>query len=142
MNKMIKNIILIVVTAIVVFLIPLFLTHDSPTQVNMPQLNAQEIATKKEEADRAEKRAQKAARARQVYACKSDEECIIVDKDPCGCAVGPKGVTAININFITEFNTMNGQQGATTCSDVVSTEKECSATAKGVCVSGTCKIHY
>ena len=142
MNKIVKNVILMVVTAGVVFLIPLFLMHDSPTQVNIPQLDAKEIATKKEEADRAEKQAQRAARTRRVYSCQVDEDCIIVDKDPCGCAAGPKGVVAINVNFIADFNAINSQQGTKACPDVVSTERECSPTAKGVCVSRVCKIHY
>lgn len=131
-----------VVTAVVVFLIPLFLTHDTPTEVNIPQLDVQEIAAQKEEANRVEKKAKREARLRRVYACQTDDDCIIVDKDPCGCAAGPKGVTAINVNFITDFNELNNQQGTKACSDVVSTERECSPTAKGVCVSRVCKIRY
>lgn len=142
MNKMIKNAVLIAITAGVVFLIPLFLSHDSPIEVNIPQLNVQEIATKKEAAEQAEKQAQKEARVRRVYACQADEDCIIVDKDPCGCAVGPKGITAINVNFITEFNAMNNQQGAKACPDTISTEQECSDSAEAVCVSRVCKIRY
>ena len=142
MNKMIKNVVLIVVTAVVVFLIPLFLTHDSPTQVDVPHLNAQEIAAQKEATEQAEKQAQKEARIRRVYACQTEEDCIVVDKDPCGCAAGPQGVTAINVGQITAFNSINNQQGAKACPDVISTEKECSATAQAVCVAHTCKIRY
>ena len=142
MNKMIKNVILIAATTGVVFLIPLFLAHDSPIEVVVPQLDAQEMAAKKEAAEQAEKQAQKEARARRVYACKTDEDCIIVDKDPCGCSIGPKGVVAINVNFITDFNTMNSKQVTKACPDTVFTEKECSAKAEAVCRAHTCKISY
>ena len=142
MNKLIKNVILVVATVVVLFLIPLFLSHDQPIEVTIPQLDAQELASKKEAAEQAEKQAQKEARIRRIYACQTNEDCLIVDKDPCGCAAGPKGVTAININFITEFNAINAQQGAKACPDTVSTEQECSATAEAVCVARTCKIRY
>lgn len=142
MNKMIKNLVLIACTAGVVFLIPLFLSHDSPIPVEIPRLDAQEMAAKKEAAEQAEKQAQKEARARRVYACKIDEDCIIVDRDPCGCALGPKGVTAINVNYITDFNAINAQAMTKTCPDTVSTEKECSPHAEAVCRARTCKIQY
>ena len=51
---MIKNIILIVATVGVAFLIPLFLAHDVPIEVNIPQLNEQELAAQKEAAEQAE----------------------------------------------------------------------------------------
>ena len=142
MNKMIKNIVLITATVGVVFLTLLFLAHDAPIEVNIPQLDAQEIAANKEALQQAEKQAQREARARRIYACQTDEDCIIVDKDPCGCAVGPKGVVAVNINFITDFNALNNNQVTTACPDTVSTEKECSETAKAICRARTCKISY
>ncbi len=140
---MIKNIVLIAATAVVIFLIPLFLAHDSPIQVNLPRLDAQEMAAKKEAAEQAEKQAQRAARARRVYACETDEDCIIVEKDPCGCAIGPKGVEAINVNFITDYNAIHSKNVlAKTCPDELSTEKECSPDAEAVCRARTCKIKY
>ena len=142
MNKMIKNLVLIACTVGVVFLIPLFLSHDSPIPVEIPRLDAQEMAAKKEAAEQAERQAQKEARARRVYACKVDEDCIIVDTDPCGCALGPKGVTAINVNFITDFNAINAQSMTKTCPDTVSTERECSPNTEAVCRARTCKIQY
>ena len=141
MNK-IKNIILIAATAGVVFLIPLFLAHDEPIQVEIPSFDAQELEAKKEAQQQAERQAQREARARRVYACQEDEDCVIVDKDPCGCGIGPKGVVAININFITDFNALNSNQVTTTCPDTVSTEKECSETAQAVCRARMCKIIY
>ena len=98
MKKMIKNVVLIVCTAGVLLLIPLFLSHDSPIPLDIPRLDVQELAAQKEAAIQAEKAAQKQAKVHRVYACQTDEDCIIVDKDPCGCAIGPKGVVAININ--------------------------------------------
>ena len=91
----------------------------------------------------AEKEAQRQARARRVYSCKADEDCIIVDKDPCGCAIGPKGVVAINVNYLTDFNALNSQKMVTkSCSEVLSREKECSPSARAVCKAHTCKITY
>jgi len=142
MNKMIKNVVLLVAITVVVFLIPLFLLHDAPIEVTIPQLDAQELAAKKEAAEQAEKQAQKEARIRRVYACQADEDCIIVDKDPCGCAVGPQGVVAINVDFVTDFNTLNSNQVTKACPDTISTEKECSEEAKAVCIARTCKIRY
>ena len=143
MNKMTKNVILMVATVGIVFLVPLFLAHDSPIEVNIPQLDAQEMAAKKEAAEQAEKQAQKEARARRVYTCKTDEDCIIVDKDPCGCAIGPKGVDAINVNFVTDYNAIHNKNVlAKACPDTVSTEKECSENAQAVCRAHTCKIIY
>ena len=142
MNKMIKNGVLLVAMVGVLLLIPLFLMHDAPIQVDIPHLDAQEMAAKKEAVQQAEKQAQREARARRVYACQTDDDCIIVDKDPCGCAIGPKGVTAINVNYITDFNAINRTMGTKACPDTVSTEKECSANAEAVCRARTCKISY
>lgn len=142
MNKMIKNVVLIAATAGVLFLIPLFLANNTPIEVDIPRLDAQELAAQKEAVQQAEKRAQKEVRNRRVYACQVDEDCIIVEKDPCGCAIGPKGVVSINVNFVTEFNALNSQQVTTACPDTVSTEKECSETAEAVCRAHTCKISY
>lgn len=142
MNKMIKNVVLLVAITVVASLIPLFWAHDAPIEVTIPQLDAVEMAAQKEAAQQAEKQAQREARARRVYACQSDEDCIIVEKDPCGCAVGPKGVAAINVNFVTDFNTLNSKQITTACPDTISTEKECSAEAQAVCQARTCKITY
>ena len=142
MNKLIKNVVLITAVVVVVFLIPLFLMRDAPIQVDIPHLDAQQLAAKKEAVQQAEKQAQKEARVRRMYACQTDEDCIIVDKDPCGCSVGPKGVTAINVDFVTEFNTQNNQTLAKACPDTVSAEKECSESAQAVCRARVCKIEY
>lgn len=143
MNKKIKNIFLLVCTGVIVFAIPMLLSHHTPTQVDLVELDAQEIAVQKEAAAQAEKQAARQARAMRVYACSTNEDCIIVDKDPCGCSVGPKGVVAINVNHIVDFNAMNNQKSVTsTCAEKVSQEKECSPSARPVCKARRCKIEY
>lgn len=132
-----------VCTAGALFLIPLFLTHDDPIEVDIVKLDAQEMAAKKEAAAKAEKQAQRQARAARVYSCKEDDDCIIVDKDPCGCGIGPKGVTAINVNYIVDFNAINSQNSImTSCPQTPSREKECSPSARPVCKAHRCKISY
>ena len=143
MKKLIKNVFLLACTGGVVCLIALFMTHDSPIPVDIPALDSAEIAAQKEAAAQAEKEAQRQAHAKRVYSCSTDEDCLIVDKDPCGCAAGPKGVVAININYITDFNAINAQRMVTkACAEVLSREKECSPTAHAVCKARTCKIVY
>lgn len=143
MNKMIKNLVLAGAAVGVLLLIPLFLTHDVPTEVvNIPYLDAQELAAQREAAEQAAKQAQKEVRVHRVYTCQTDEDCIIVEKDPCGCAVGPKGVVAINVNFVTDFNELNKQPVTKACPDTVSDEKECSENAEAVCRAHMCKIIY
>ncbi len=143
MKKVITNVCLGVCTVAVVLLIALFLSHDVPIQVEIPRLDAQELTAQKEASVKAEREATRKARMNRMYACSADEDCIIVDKDPCGCAAGPKGVVAINVNFITEFNKLN-QTGLITkaCSAEVSTQQECSPAAKAVCWVRRCKISY
>lgn len=143
MKKIIANVLLLACTVGVVLLIPLFLSHDSPIQVEIPRLDATELAAQKEVAAQAEKEAARKTRVHKVYSCQTDEDCIIVDKDPCGCAAGPKGVMAINVNFITEFNVLNHSNLVTkACGETVSQEQECSPSAKAVCKANSCKITY
>ena len=143
MKKIITNVCLLICTACVVLLIPLFLSHDVPIQVDIPRLDAEELAAQKEASAKAEREAARKAKANRVYSCQEDEDCIIVDKDPCGCAAGPKGVVAINVNFITEFNSLN-QVGSVTkaCAERLSQERECSPSARAVCRARSCKIIY
>ena len=140
---MIKNVFFIACTVIIILLIPFFLSHDSPIPVHIVQLDAQEIAAQKEASAQAEKQAQHQARIQRIYSCKTDADCIIVDKDPCGCAVGPKGVVSINVNYIVDFNNLNNRQSVTTsCSEKLSKEKECSPSARAICKANRCSIHY
>lgn len=143
MKKIITNVFLLVCTAVVLLLIPLFMSHDSPIPVEIPHLSSEELAAQKEAAAKIEREAAQKARIQRVYSCKKNEDCIIVDKDPCGCAIGPKGVVAINVNYITDFDILNKAKMVTkTCPSKVSKVKECSPSAHGVCKAKTCKIAY
>ncbi len=142
MKKMIQSVCLFVCAAGIVLLIPVFLKNAVPIEVDIPQITVEEIETKKEETAQAQKAAKRQAKINRIYSCQSDEDCIIVDKDPCGCSIGPKGVTAINVGYITDFNTLNTQPTAKACPDVISTERECSETARAVCKAKTCKIAF
>ena len=143
MKKAISNICLLVSTVVVLALIPLFMAHKSAIHVDIPRLNAQEMAAQKEAAEKAEQEAARKSRLHRIYACTQDADCLIVDKDPCGCAAGPAGVVAININRITDFNALNNSKMVTkACNSQVSVEKECSPSARAVCKAHTCKIAY
>ncbi len=143
MKNTVKNVLLLVCIIGVLVLTGLFLTHDSEILMEIPQIDAQELAAQKEIVQQAERNAQRQAQLRRIYACQTDEDCIIVDKDPCGCFAGPKGVVAINVSRITEFNAVNNTRlVAKTCSEEISTEKECSSSAHPVCSARTCKIVY
>lgn len=143
MNKMIKNVFLLVCAVGIMCLIPVFLLHDSPIPVDIVRLDARELAAQKEAVAKAEKKARSQARVRKVYACNVNEDCIIVEKDPCGCAIGPRGVTAINVNHTLDFNSINNQKSITkTCPEKISREKECSPTARPVCRAKRCSISY
>ncbi len=143
MKKKITDIFLLVCTIGVLLLIPVFLTHDSPISVEIPSINSEELAAQKEAAAQAEKIEARKARTRRIYSCEKDEDCIIVDKDPCGCSVGPQGVVAINVNYITDFNALNNTKMMTkACPTTFSTQRECSPSALGVCKARTCKIVY
>ncbi len=142
MKKMIVNIALLSATIAVLGLTGLFLSNRFPISVNIARLDVEEMAAQKEAAAQAAKAAQRRAQLNRTVSCKADEDCIIVDKDPCGCAAGPRGVTAINVNYITDFNAINSQPSTKTCMDVPSTEKECSPSARAVCRARTCRIEY
>jgi len=143
MKKAIMRVFLLTCTVAVLLLIPLFMSHDSPIQVKLPQLTTEELAAQKQEAAKQAQETARKAQLSRIYSCRQDEDCLIVDKDPCGCSVGPKGVVAININYITDFNALNSSRMITkTCSSQVSTLKECSPSARAVCKARTCKIVY
>lgn len=143
MKKSIKNILLIACTVGIILLIPLFLSHDSPIPVEIVRLDVQQLAAQQEATAQVEKQVQQQARIRRAYSCQEDSDCIIVDKDPCGCFSGPKGVTAINVNHIVDFNMANSQTSVMkSCPEIPSKERECSPTARAVCEAHTCKIIY
>lgn len=143
MKKLITNTILLICMAGVLLLIPVFMTHNSPISVDIPQLSVEEMAAQKAAAAKAEHDAARKARLHRIHSCTEDSDCLIVDKDPCGCYVGPKGVTAINVNYITDFDALNSSKmGMKSCPSTLSTAAECSPSARAVCKARTCAISY
>lgn len=142
MNKKIKNIIFLVCAGGILFLIPILYSKDRPIEVNMPLLDTTNMAVHEAvQQQTAQAEAHKRMVSR-IYRCQQDDDCIIVDKDPCGCWAGPKGVTAINAEQTEAFNRTIASNQMRACSDEPSTERECSATAHAVCRAGACKIEY
>lgn len=143
MKKIIKNTVLLACMVGVVVLIGVVLSNDSPIPVEIPYLDEQTIAANQAAAKEAQQAARQQARRNRVYTCKADEDCIIVDKDPCGCSVGPKGVVSVNINFLPDFEQLNrSNMGTKTCPEELSTVRECSPTARAVCRASRCSIAY
>lgn len=116
--------------------------NSQPITVDLPALQEEESV-----AQNAEKKGHvpaMAARARQKrwVSCETDDDCIIVDKDPCGCLSGPTGVEAINVNYVLEFDKSN-QNKTVTCSDgEPSQEAQCSPDAHPVCQNKVCTIVF
>lgn len=143
MKKMIKNISLLVCAGVIAVLVVLVLTNSTPIEINVPHITADELAAKKKEAAQTAKAEYRKQRLSKMYTCQADDDCLIVDKDPCGCGAGPKGVTAINVAYITDFNEINNKSfGTISCPEKNSREKECSPSARAVCQAKRCKIVY
>lgn len=149
MNK-IKQFLLLLCAFAVIGAIPVVLSRREVIPTDMPALSRAEIVANKQEYEKLEAKQETQERARRIakarsanFACKADEDCIIVDKDPCGCLVGPKGVVAINASRSLEFTKTLGNVLAKACPDgAPSQEKECSPNARAVCRNKTCKIIY
>lgn len=149
MNK-IKQALLLLCALVVVVSIPVFLSKRSTIPADMPALSRADITANQEEYKRlAEEQAakEKAARLAKIrsanFVCQTDEDCIIVDQDPCGCLIGPKGVVAINASRALEFTNSLGNVMAKACPEgEPSQEKECSPNARAVCRNKMCKIVY
>ena len=151
MIKKIKSVFFLVCSVIVLLLALSFYFHAEKIEVQAPLLTPEMAAEYQALQKEVEEKRQSAQAARlradmqlQVKSCQSDAECIIVDQDPCGCLKGPEGVTAINASYALEFSRLveKSFEQTTTCSDVSSTEKECSATARAVCQEKVCQIVY
>ena len=149
MNKKLEGIFLLV-CAVVVGLIGFSLFSEvNPIEVNMPVFTkqmAEELQAKNASAEQKRQYAQ-AVRNRadleiKIYGCQTDDDCIIVDKDPCGCLRGPEGVTAINAEWSLEFSKLVEKQfsSGSSCPSAGSAERECSDTAAAVCQENHCKI--
>ena len=143
MKSKIKATILILCALGALGLIPVFFQNAQPIEVIAPQLNTRELAEKEAQEQKVAAAQDKQMRARRMLRCQTSDDCIIVDKDPCGCLVGPKGVIAINANFTLDFNRLQEKVMAKACPDTLpSEEKECSPSAQAVCENNLCKITY
>ena len=145
--------VLLVLCAIAVLLLAgFFFQQATPIPIEVPLLTEQMAGEHKAEQQEAVQKLKKAEAARKqadlqarVGLCETDDECIIVDQDPCGCLKGPDSVTAINSNYALEFSSLMSKRFAKTieaCPSVPSTERECSASARALCVEKHCKIVY
>ncbi len=143
MKTKIKALCLLICAGCVLVLIPVFLSKDNPIEISMPVLTEQQAAAQEEAQQKAAQASAQKAKVRRVFRCQTDEDCIIVDKDPCGCLAGPEGVTAINASYTLEFNKMQSGMLAKACPDrAPSQEKECSPSAQAVCRENVCQIAY
>lgn len=143
MKTKIKALCLLVCAACMLVLIPVFLSKDNPIEISMPVMTEQQAAAQEQAHQKAAQASAKKAKVRRILRCETDDDCIIVDKDPCGCLVGPEGVTAINASYTLEFNKMQSGVLAKACPDSApSQEKGCSPSAVAVCRENICEIDY
>lgn len=143
MNSKLKNIIVLCCAIGVFCLIPVFYLRGGVIDINLPAIDAKMLAEKVEKTQKAVQRSAVQRRNRKMVSCQVDDDCIIVDKDPCGCLVGPKGVTAINVEYTLEFNKMQEGLLAKACpAGKPSQQKECSPNAQAVCRANVCRIKY
>lgn len=143
MKSTLRDMLLLVCAGLVLVLMPILLSNLSPMPVQLSSIEETDVE-QHEEKQQQDARAQAAkAKMRKIISCEQDEDCIIVDKDPCGCLVGPEGVTAINALHTLEFDQLQPRSGTKTCPETQpSTEAECSQTAQAVCQAKQCKIVY
>lgn len=115
--------------------------NGKPLEVDLPVLAAQPPA---QEGSGKEQTPEAALRARQKRwaSCKADDDCIIVEKDPCGCVAGPTGVTAINVNYALEFDKHNQNKTVSCPEQEPSQEGPCSPEAQPVCQNKVCTIVF
>ena len=143
MKKLIKNVLCLCGAVLIGMLLSLLLRNSTPLDVEMPSLKAEEITAKEDAQHKAARASTARSMQKRIFSCATDEDCIIVDKDPCGCLVGPQGVTAINADYTIDFNKLQEKNVTKACPEVSpSTAQECSPTARAVCESRTCKIVY
>ena len=149
MNTKLKGIFLLACAVVVGFIGLSLFSGTEPIEVNMPVFTKEMVEEVQAKNASEEQKRQHAAAVRnrteleaKIYSCQTDDECIIVDKDPCGCLRGPGGVTAINAEWSLEFSTLVERQfsSGASCPSSGSTENECSETATAVCQKNHCKI--
>ena len=104
MKSKIRNILTLSFAVVLLLLLPIFLLRVQPIAVNTPVITRAEVVAQEEKQQKEAQATAMRAWMRRLYACEADEDCIIVDKDPCGCLSGPEGVTSINASFSLEFS--------------------------------------
>lgn len=143
MSPKIKNVITLFCIIIICCLIPVFFLRGGVIETDMPQLDAKLLAEAAEQNQKNVQRTNTQRRARKMVSCQTDDDCIIVDKDPCGCLVGPQGVTAINAAYTLDFNKLQEDLVAKACPEGEPSQiKECSPSAYAVCRAHVCRIQY
>lgn len=143
MKNKIKAFCLLGFAACVLVSIPVFLTKDNPIEVSVPLMTDQQAAAQEEAQQKAAQAAAQKAKSRRMFRCKTDDDCVIVDRDPCGCLNGPNGVVAVNVVHTLDFTKLQKGVLAKECSrSVPSQEKECSPNAQAVCRENLCHIAY
>lgn len=151
MISKIHTLLLLIASGIALLLALIFFLHPDAIEAQAPLLTKQMLEEYQAQQQQTTQKRQNEAAARKraeleakIDLCETNEECIIVDKDPCGCLKGPEYVTTINSNFSLEYSRLMEKRFAatTTCPSIGSSEKECSASARAVCVEKHCKIVY
>lgn len=143
MKFKIKEIILLVCALGALGLIPVFLSKDQPIEVSVPVLDLAKLEAKEAKQQKAAAESAEQAKMHRMISCTVNEDCIIVDKDPCGCLVGPQGVMAINAAYTLDFNKLQSNLVAKACPEgEPSVERECSPSAQPVCLENVCRIAY
>ena len=115
--KQIQDIVMLLCAVGAILLAVMFFNRPAPIQVTMKKITPEILEENKAQIQQEAKRqqAEQAARKRaemekRVHKCSSDDDCIIVDKDSCGCLRGPKSVTAINSEYSLEFSKLIEQK--------------------------------
>lgn len=151
MIQKIQGIVWLVCAAFVLILALSFFSRGTSIDASAPLVTVEMVKEKQSEIQAAAQHRQQEAAARRraemeerVRVCTADEQCIIVDRDPCGCFKGPEGVMAINSAMSLEFSQLVQAEtsGSTVCPEVGSSEKECSSSARPVCQQNKCTIVY
>ena len=142
MKQKIQNILCVVGAVCIAFLSYTIYQQHTAIPIFVPEISAEELDAREAAAQQDAARAAAATRARKLVACSTDDDCVIVDKDPCGCLSGPKGVIAINVEQMESFSNRNSAL-TTACPDrEPSTEGPCSPQARPVCRERMCTIVY
>jgi len=142
MKKMITNIIYLVVAVAVCMCTFAVYQNANPIEADVPvvtlaQVHEQEEVTKEKEQISAAR-----ARQRRWINCKQDDDCVIIDREPCGCLVGAKGVIAINVNLVTEYEEKYLNKTKACPEEEPFQEGPCSPSAYPICKNKTCTIVF